>query len=333
MAVYSTGIILKQCRKAKGITQEELCSGICTASALSQMENSKMEPSYVKFAAMMERMGEWPEAYDVFIGDKVYRIHELEREIQKCAYHRDYTSAKGYLKEYRKEIDLFPTETIYFQFYKMMEIICADRGFIRAHRVGELEDIIHMTVKEYGKKALNTLFLSCQEIQIINSIAISYGENGEREKAIRLLSELKTYMDEKFIGGREKLAIYSPVLLNRVKYLGLSEQYEEALRSAKLAINTLIETGSTLFVAELYYDMAWIYTKMGKKKYINEIKENILISIYTDIGNFQYNSALLSIEFVKNNVQELLQDVNWLQCEAVCRKKAQAHFQTQNDLC
>lgn len=154
MAVYSMGTILKKCREMKGITQEELCYGICTASGLSKMEHGLREPSYVKFASLMERMGEWPEAYDVFIGDKVYRIHELEREIQKCTYHQSYDEAKVYLEEYRKEIELVPNETIYFQFYRMMEIICDDRGFIKACRADELEDIIRMTVKEYGRKPL-----------------------------------------------------------------------------------------------------------------------------------------------------------------------------------
>lgn len=329
MAVYSTGIILKQCRKAKGITQEELCSGICTPGALSQMENSKMEPSYVKFASMMERMGEWPEAYDVFIGDKVYRIHELEREIQKCAYHHEYEEMGFYLNEYGREISLSPSETIYLQFYEFMSVVNREKGRINKEQINELEDILRMTVRAYGIQPLKNLFLSYQELQILNCIALGYGESNQREKAIELLDELKEYMDKRFMGSREKLSIYSPVLLNQVKYLGLDGKYEEALRCAKQSIDLLIETGSTLFIAELYYDIAWIYTRMDKKKFFNQIKENMLISIYTDISNCQYCSAVQSVEFVKNNVQELLDDISWSQCEALCRKLAQSHSQTQ----
>lgn len=331
MAVYSTGIILKQCRKAKGITQEALCNGICTASALSQMENGKMEPSYVKFAAMMERMGEWPEAYDVFIGDKVYRIHELEREIQKCVYHHDYREMVFYLDEYRKEISLFPNETIYMQFYKFMSIVYQEKGHIKEEQIRGLEEILGMTVKAYGKAPLKCLFLSYQELQILNCIAIGYGENGNGDKAIELLQELKEYMDERFIGSREKLAIYSPVLLNQVKYLGLYGKYKEALQCAKQSIDILIETGSTLFISELYYDIAWIYAKMDKVQYLNEIKENVLISVYMDIGNCQYDCALLTLEFVKKDVSELQADINWYQCEDLCRRKAQAYSRKQKD--
>lgn len=331
MAVYSTGIILKQCRKAKGITQEELCSGICTAGALSQMENSKMEPSYVKFAAMMERMGEWPEAYDVFIGDKVYRIHELEREIQKYVYHHDYEKVRFYLEEYKKEIALFPNETIYLQFYRFMKIASDVDGDIKKNQIGELEDILRMTVKAYEKQPLQSLFLSHQELQILNCIALGYGENGNREKAILMLGDLKNYMDEKFMGEREKLSIYSPVLLNQVKYLGLNGMYEEALRCAKQSIGILIETGKTLFVSELYYDIAWSYAKLDKIKYLSDIKENMIISLYTDISNNRYESALSSLKFLRENVSELAEDISLLQCEAFCRKKAQAHSQTQKD--
>lgn len=329
MAVYSTGIILKQCRKAKGITQEELCSGICTAGALSQMENSKMEPSYVKFASMMERMGEWPEAYDVFIGDKVYRIHELEREIQKSAYHHDYVKVAIYLDEYKKEIGSFPSETIYLQFYRFMEIVCETKRYIRADQIEELENILRMTVRGYGKKPLQTLFLSQQELQILNCIAVGYGENNKREKAISLLDEIKAYMDEKFIGCREKFALYSSVLLNKVRYLGLSGMYEEALRCAKQSIDILLETGRTMYIAEVYYDIAWIYIKMDCLKYIDEIKENIIISAYTDIGNHQYTAAFSAVEFVKENVPELSDDISLQQCEDLCRKLAQAHSRTQ----
>lgn len=331
MAVYSTGIILKQCRKAKGITQEELCSGICTAGALSQMENGKMEPSYVKFASMMERMGEWPEAYDVFIGDKVYRIHELEREIQKYAFHHDYEKVTFYLEEYKKEISLFPNETIYLQFCKFMEIACKTRTCISTDQIEELENILQMTVKNYGKYPLQTLFLSQQELQILNYIAVGYGKNNNIEAAINLLGELKEYMDKKFIGCREKFAIYSSVLLNQVKYLGLDEKYKEALQCAKQSIDILLETGRTLYIAELYYDIAWIYVKMDKAKYVNEIKENIIISAYTDIGNCQYANALSAIEFVKGNVCELSEDISLQQCEALCRKMAQAHSRTPNN--
>lgn len=331
MAVYSTGIILKQCRKAKRITQEALCSGICTASALSQMENGKMEPSYVKFAAMMERMGEWPEAYDVFIGDKVYRIHELEREIQKCLYHHNYKEMSTYLEEYYIEIAPFKNETIYCQFYKLMRILCDAKRIIKAEHIAELEAILRMTVKAYGEKPLRTLFLSQQEIQILNCIAVGYGDNDKREIAIRLLGELKEYMDEKFIGCREKFALYSPVLLNQVRYLGLNGMYTEALQCAKQSIDILLEVGKTLYIAELYYDIAWIYTKMDRVKYINEIKENIIISVYTDIGNHQYATALSAIEFAKANVRELSKDISLLQSEDLCRRKAQAYSRKQKD--
>lgn len=329
MAVYSMGTILKKCRETKGITQEELCYGICTPSALSKMEHGLREPSYVKFASLMERMGEWPEAYDVFIGDKVYRIHELQGEVRTLVFHKEYDEANKVLDELEKELGNYTNETIYHQFLGLERVLCMAKGNITKQQISELENLLMLTVPHFRDVPLFKCFLSHQELVLINSIAVGYGENGYGEKAISLFRELKNHLENRYMGNREKATIYSVVLLNQVKYLGMEGYYEEALEASEDAINILVEIGKTLKISILHYDIAWIYMKMDKNKYEQKIKDELLLSLYLDLGNQNYHSADMTIHFIETNLKEFMQDTNFLQILALYHRVAPAHFQKQ----
>lgn len=330
MAVYSMGTILKKCRETKGITQEELCYGICTPSALSKMEHGLREPSYVKFASLMERMGEWPEAYDVFIGDKVYRIHELQNKIRTLLYHLELENAKKALDELEKELKNFPDETIYHQFWRMGIIICRANGKFDKECINELIVVLKWTVPCFGRKPLKEFFLSHQELILINNIAIGYGDSQEYEKTIQLLRELKEYLEISSMGNLDKAMMYSTVLLNLVKYLGLGEYYDEALKMADEAINILVENGRTLKVAILHYDIAWIYMKMDKKKYIQKIEDELILSLYTDLSNRNYHSADITWNLINKNMGEFLEKSSFRNIHALYHRVAPAHFPKQN---
>lgn len=331
MAVYSMGTILKKCRETKKITQEELCYGICTASALSKMEHGVREPSYVKFASLMERMGEWPEAYDIFIGDKVYRINELQSRIRTLIYHEGYKKAGEMLDELEQELQSFPNETIYHQFLRMGRVICKSKGLIRKEQIDELIGLLKWTVPDFGKKPLGECFLSHQELILANNIAIGYGENGEIEKAIEVLTELKSYLDCNYMGNRNKASMYSTVLLNLVKYLGLAGHYENALRIADEAMDILIDIGKTYHIATLHYDIAWIYMQIDKEKYHQIIEDEFTISLYADLSNRNYSSAEATIEYIDESMKELLDSVNLRNLLDVYYRMAPARSPKQTD--
>lgn len=331
MAVYSMGTILKKCREMKGITQEELCYGICTASGLSKMEHGLREPSYVKFASLMERMGEWPEAYDIFIGDKVYRVNELQSRIRTSLYHQELQKAGDLLDELEQELKNFPNETIYHQFLGMGRTICKSKGVFNNQCVEELKGLLKWTVPCFENKSIKECFLSHQELMLVNNIAIGYGDLGQNEKALTLLRELKEYLENNYMGNRDKATMYSTVLLNLVKYLGLEEYYEEALDVAENAIKILTETGKTLKVATLRYDIAWICMKLDRNKYRQKIEDELILSLCADISNQNYRSADETLSLINTNMKECFDSLNLHHIRALYHRMAPAHCPKQSD--
>ena len=49
------GEYIKQERLKQGITQEQLCEGICDPITISRMENGKQMPSYNRIRAFLQR--------------------------------------------------------------------------------------------------------------------------------------------------------------------------------------------------------------------------------------------------------------------------------------
>lgn len=314
MAIYSMGEVIKRCRIAKNITQEELAFGICTPSGLSKMENGKREPSPAKFIALMERMGEWSDSYNFFVGEEYYRLEELKYQIRGQIHLHHYEEAQKLLDEFEKRISKTPDETTYFQFLRMERTICESKGIIKDN-LEKLTEIMMMTVPDYGKRPLSELFLSHQETMLINNIAIAYAESGERSTAIKLWDELKEFLEKGAMNRHEKETLLGPVILNLVKYLGLEKRYEEALEHAESGINTLVATGKTLYVSELHYDIAWILVQMDRDKYAEEVAEELLLSICTDLGNRQFENARFSLDFARKVIPDIMQRTNLCRCE------------------
>lgn len=322
MAIYSMGEVIKRLRKSKGLTQEELSEGICTPGGLSRIENGSREPSHAKFVSLMQRMGQWEDSYDLFVGEEYYEISELQKEISTKIMHHDFENAELILKEYENKICKLPQENMFTQFLKLQKLIIADKGRIQEGHLEELENILRVTVPNYGKKKLYELVLNHQELMIINNIAIAYAENGNRPKAIKIFEELIAFLEEKFMDCRERHYLYAPLVLNLVKYLGLEGRFNEALEWADQAITALTEYGKTLYVPELHFDIAWVRIQMDRKQYEDIIVEELTLSIYGRIGNRQFDSARFLLEYIRKDVPEIAARINVDHCEEVlCRQE------------
>ena len=59
------GEYMKQRRLELGLTQEELCEGICEPITISRMENGRQTPSRNRINALLQRLGEHGGIFDL----------------------------------------------------------------------------------------------------------------------------------------------------------------------------------------------------------------------------------------------------------------------------
>ena len=83
------GEYMKQRRLELGLTQEQLCEGICEPMTISRMENGRQTPSRNRINALLQRLGLPDDRYFALLSKHEEEIAALQKEIIACSVQRD----------------------------------------------------------------------------------------------------------------------------------------------------------------------------------------------------------------------------------------------------
>ena len=82
MAFYLLGDCIREQRERLGVTQEELCEGICSVPTLSKIENGRQGMRLNQYIAIMERLGLPVEPLGVRVTNDEMYWYNIKREIR-----------------------------------------------------------------------------------------------------------------------------------------------------------------------------------------------------------------------------------------------------------
>ena len=90
MAFYLLGDCIREQRERLGVTQEELCEGICSVPTLSKIENGRQGMRLNQYIAIMERLGLPVEPLGVRVTNDEMYWYNIKREIRhRLASHKE----------------------------------------------------------------------------------------------------------------------------------------------------------------------------------------------------------------------------------------------------
>ena len=78
------GEFIKQRRLELGLTQEQLCEGICEPMTISRIENGRQTPSRNRINALLQRLGLPDDRYYALLSKNEAEVAGLQREIISC---------------------------------------------------------------------------------------------------------------------------------------------------------------------------------------------------------------------------------------------------------
>ena len=84
MQNYKLGEYIRQRRLDLGLTQEQVCAGICESVTLSRVENGKQTPSRNRINAILQRLGLPDDRYYALVTPEELEIEALKKEIVAC---------------------------------------------------------------------------------------------------------------------------------------------------------------------------------------------------------------------------------------------------------
>ena len=273
---FMIGEYIRTQREAKGINQDDLCRGICNRSTLSRIEHGRHEPNYYVLKALLQRMGIPEERFQILMGPQEFEIEELQQEIVADNVKHDFSSA---LKKIERLETLFQAE----QQPVLQQFVLRVRALAGYEKDGQHFDYDYSTQREMLTHALELtcagihlknmgrFLLGEDEAKIINQIAITYSEEGNRRQAIEIYRQLIRYVQRNFAGCEVERVLLPLTAYNYSRLLGLECRYEEAIEVAKLGRQCCVKYNRCRMLGGLLLNIACCLHEMGEDERSREL--------------------------------------------------------------
>lgn len=141
-----TNELVRDLREAKGVSQEELCEGICAQETLSKIETGSRSPNKKNLYRLLKKMGMERENYYGFIETDKYELYEKVREYNRCFPKGKTEEARKLLDEIEKGIDM--TKLVNKQFVGMERFFeqTAQNFITRENANKQLREMLYLTM-------------------------------------------------------------------------------------------------------------------------------------------------------------------------------------------
>ncbi len=262
MEYIKAGQMIRELRKRKGLSQEQLCEGLCEPPTMSKIEKGRQYPNKKLLDALLVRLQECVELR-VPLAPSDFERAQIERElISKVSNHECDLSElaeryKGCSPSMNKREQ---------QFYIFVQAIQA--GSIPnnwAYVLPEFERAVQLTIPKYTVGAdVTTVMLTSVEFTILNNIAISLWFLERHDEAIALMKQLYAILED-YDMDREEYARRLPMIsYNLSMWLGLQKEYAVSLEVAEKGIQCSIKYGKYALLANLLYNKGYTLLMLGK---------------------------------------------------------------------
>lgn len=278
MGIYRVGEVIKRTRESIGMTQEELCEGICTVENISRIENGKTIPNRRNFEDLMEKMGKTGKKYLPFIRGNDMETHLMREKLVVLISTHRYAEIPPLLKEFEERLDL--EDAVNKQFVLRVRALTEySLGHINEmQKRAMLEEALRLTVPQYDDGALPKGVFTRNELMILCNIASSYAEEGNLERAIAMSRGMESYFQNIHTDAMEKSISEAFMLSNLAQYLGRAGNYEESRAMQEKLKEDDIRMRQASNLSQLLYRIAYNNEKLGVHE--KDCKEKLIQAYY-----------------------------------------------------
>lgn len=243
MQNFFLGDYIKQKRLDLGLTQEQLCDGICEPMTLSRLENGKQTPSRNRINALLQRLSLPDDRYFALLSKNELEMEALQKEIVACNVTEQV--AEGFEKLAQFEALAAPDDQIAQQFILSSKVLLGrlDGRYMPREQIDMLMQAIRLTVPRFDLENIESFLYTKDEITIINQIGLAYSDDGQNKKAAEIYYQLLRYVRKHFKETITLIGALPLVLYNYARVLDLCGRYEEGAELAQECRKACIQYG------------------------------------------------------------------------------------------
>jgi len=253
MVKISVGDFIRSRRSALGLTQEKLCDGICEPVTISRIETGANMPSPKVLRALMERLGTPNTYYTLPKGADECRLDDLAQEVNLLVndFQDAATAEKNACRKRALEV-LDELESLMSdQDRQTRQLILKNRALLGTEdgpyppreRRELILQALRLTSPHFDPSDINSLRYTMEETLLINQIAVTYNQEGNRETAISVYRQLLDYLRQNSAQLPRYPAQVIMVTFNYALALVHEERYAEAITAMEIGRQTCIKFG------------------------------------------------------------------------------------------
>ena len=263
----SLGDLIGKLRVKAGLSQRELCQGVCNVPTMCKIENGKTNTNVYNLEIFMQRLGRDINLYiNTFLSKKEFELKQMRDEINVLLSEDRWEKAEILLKEIKDEKKF--ARGINIQFIKMAEasILLSKEGKYTERYLDMVYDALQISLPKFEKSMIEHYHLSFYEILLINQMALYFCEKGQRPRGIKIFERLIESMNKTYVDETEKIRSYGDILYNYSKSLGLREYYKDALEVIKVGEELCVKHGRLTLLPYYAMNKACDLLELGKKE-------------------------------------------------------------------
>lgn len=284
--IFSMKDVLQTRREMFGLTQEQLCEGICSVKSLRRAEKGQTDMQRETLKKLLNRLGlsgqmQWSR---LITSDR--EVIRMAEELADYINDRKFSVASKQLESMKSRIDLdIPQNKQYF--LEKQALLEFEQGKVTREEFVKMEkEALECTLRAENLYRKENVYLTEQEIRCIRN-SWKGMEEKEKKESVKFLLEFygKNILKN---GFSEAISMYEFVTESAVNELGNMGEHEWAEEIDRRAIRASLQCRRVWDVHYKLYDILWneneIMKKSGKRvsndEMNTELKRCIMISHY-----------------------------------------------------
>lgn len=253
--VFYIGDVLRIRRKMYGLTQEELCKGICVPKTLRRTERMKRNMQQNMLGAVMRRLGlskEYQRVRLVTNDEDVVRLYE---ELNICRNNFDVKKARYLFNQIEEKISLnIPENKQYF--IDIEASLDWMEGKINKEEFALREEkALRCTLNIDDLPDINEIFLTEMEMSCIRKRMRGLEKTEKGEYIKLLLRFFEQYERKKELS--DCISMYEFVMVSMANELGNMDKHQTAINIDKKIIKESLKCKRLWAVSNSLYDILW----------------------------------------------------------------------------
>lgn len=244
------GEMIMALREEKGYTQGQLCKKICSTAELANIERGQREPGHFLLDRLFERLGRATDRLEYVLTREIYRLYELQFQIQREILHRRYVEAEQLIAQYVWQKAAYPS--LHRQFLAKVQAQIAWRKEEKKEKVlAYLEEAICQTMDLDPALGEQTA-LSGEELKLL-LFRWEVSQGTEEARGCKELWKLTECVERVCVDEEELAKVYPYAVLLFGTYAGKEGTVgrHTLLVMTEKAFELLRESGQILFVPEI----------------------------------------------------------------------------------